>query len=108
MSENFGRLPAALLATVVREVLLRRLLAGPVVADTGVAVIENCEVPYELRSDPVAETLRPDYYSGAIPGMRAAQQSKPTDYGSTVRIAAVLRRPRSLVRLPFSSNNVLK
>jgi hypothetical protein len=39
--ENFGRLPAALLAIGVGELLLRRLLAGPVVTDTGAAVIER-------------------------------------------------------------------
>jgi hypothetical protein len=49
ISENFGRLPAALLAAVAGELRLGRLLAGPVVADTSVAVIENCEDPYKFR-----------------------------------------------------------
>jgi hypothetical protein len=49
ITENFGLLPAALLASAVGELLLRRLLAGAVVTDTGGAVIENCEVPYKFR-----------------------------------------------------------
>jgi hypothetical protein len=52
INENFGRFPAALLATAVGELLRRRLLAGPVVTDTGGAVIEECEVPYKFRRDP--------------------------------------------------------
>ena len=39
--ENFGRLPAALLATAVGELLLRRVLVGAVVTDTGAAVIKD-------------------------------------------------------------------
>ena len=54
--ENFGRLPTALLATAVGELLLRLLLGGPVVTDTGAAVIEDCEVPYKFSSATVAET----------------------------------------------------
>lgn len=45
-----------MLATAVGELPLRRLLGGPVVTDTGAAVIENCEVPYKFRLPPVAET----------------------------------------------------
>jgi len=41
--ENFGRLPAAFLATPVAELLVRRLLVGAVVIGTGAAVIEDCE-----------------------------------------------------------------
>ena len=54
--ENFGRLAAALLATLVAELLLRWLLAGPVATDTGGAVIENCEARYRFRMTQVAET----------------------------------------------------
>ena len=50
--ENFGWLPAALLATAVGELLLRLLLGGPVVTDTGAAVIEDCEVPYKFSGCP--------------------------------------------------------
>ena len=45
-----------MLATAVGELLLRRLLGGPIVTDTGAAVIEDCEVPYKFRLLPVAET----------------------------------------------------
>jgi hypothetical protein len=41
--ENFGRLPAALAATLVAELLLHGLLRAPVGSDTGAAVIEKCE-----------------------------------------------------------------
>jgi hypothetical protein len=54
--ENFGRLPTALLATAVGELLLRLLLGGPVVTDTGAAVIEDCEVSYRFVVIPVTET----------------------------------------------------
>jgi hypothetical protein len=56
--ENFGRLPAALLATTVGELLLRRLLVGAVVIETGAAVIENCEqLPAVLLATAVGELL---------------------------------------------------
>jgi hypothetical protein len=57
--ENFGRLPAALAATLVAELLLHGLLRGPVGSDTGAAVMEKCKrLPAALAATLTAELLR--------------------------------------------------